>query len=102
MFAQEGSLLKSVLTCYCGAGMEEDESNHPSNRGSGSLDGSVRGGARTAAGGNAPTSSFLNMSDRTVVHSLGDTVRLLHHTFADPWWHNALGSGWSWVLVQHT
>ena len=73
MLAQDGSLLKSLFTCYFGADMTEDESNHPSNRG-GSPEGSVRGGGSS---GRAAASSALSMSDRTVVHTLGDTVRCL-------------------------
>ncbi len=74
LLLQEGSFLKSLLTCYCGAGMEEDESNHPSTRRCGvSPEGSVRGGAAPAARGGA--SAAMSMSDRTVVHTLGDTVR---------------------------
>lgn len=72
VLTQDGSLLKSLFTCYFGADMDEDESNHPSNRG-GSPEGSVRGGA--GASGRAAASSALSMSDRTVVHTLGDTVR---------------------------
>lgn len=67
---QEGKLLKSLCTCYFGAEMDEDESNHPSNRGS--PEGSVRGGGLP---GSRNDSAAMNMSDRTVVQTLGDTVR---------------------------
>ncbi|BDA42365.1 hypothetical protein COCOBI_03-2520 [Coccomyxa sp. Obi] len=71
---KEGSFLKSLVTCYCGAGMEEDESNHPSTRSCApSPDGSVRGGGPAARGG---ASAAMSMSDRTVVHTLGDTLEV--------------------------
>jgi len=70
--------LKSLLSCYWGADMSEDESNHPSS--SPLPDTSHRPNMSRSTSCSAALNcsdrngSDLNCSDRTVVHNMGDTV----------------------------
>jgi hypothetical protein len=74
----KAGFVKGLLSCYWGADMTEDESHTPrrNNVGGGSPNSSVHG---AGAGRQAPRSqsatAALLCADRTVVRTLGDTVR---------------------------
>ncbi|CAL5219961.1 g1895 [Coccomyxa viridis] len=66
------SCWKSILSCYCGADMSQDESHHSSRSqsNSNSPDTSQHGAGPRALS----SSAALNCSDRTVVRTLGNTL----------------------------
>ena len=72
----KAGFVKGLLSCYWGADMSEDESHHPRNNDGGSPNSSVHG---ADVGGQAPHSrsatAALLCADRTIVRTLGDTVR---------------------------
>ena len=72
----KAGFLRSLVTCYWGPDMSEDESHHPGGGEGGSPNGSAHGGgAPGSSRAGSSAAAALLCSDRTVVRTLGDTVR---------------------------